>query len=478
MGSSGGNSNDGIGHIGSPTLPASRPLCIPVRFQPLGSMSSGARWMEGTGALAAAASTLPLPLDDSGSSGGDDNYNLSMGARHETDGICAADIDVAAGSPVVSSCADAALTAASAPTARPWVWAVVGALLLVLVLCGGGAAWLAWQKRQRARSAGDALATGDARANVAVPSVAGASSGFAPTVAPMSPLPQAPAYLVQDGPLTAQPLSMPLDPAVQTGTALPAPWPHAAAMAGHWTQPLPQPATPGFARSPAQKQQQHQDRDQTIATVARQGQARGAYVMVERPPLRMRNVTALSRRTAAYSDDDDDYDVDDDGGNNNVDEGESHTNSRHNARRVLTQSKGASHSDSWTRRAPPPRQMTASPQESHYDEDAMARSRLLRRSTWTRGADDDVRPQGRGMDSNGAGGDTMQLRQHLRPARPSDDNGDDDNDSLIDGVADYWADAERARQTYFASPQERAAHAMSLGPRAYSPDGTPMPLRG
>jgi hypothetical protein len=59
---------------------------------------------------------------------------------------------------------------------------------------------------------------------------------------------------------------------------------------------------------------------------------------------------------------------------------------------------------------------------------------------------------------------------HVRHASEHDD-------SLGDMSDDYWANAERARQTYFASPQERAAQVMRLGPRAYSPDGTPMPVR-
>nr|UMO79570.1 hypothetical protein [Pandoravirus aubagnensis] len=478
-GSISSSGNDGVGHIGSPTLPASRPLCIPVRFQPLGGTSSSARWMGGTGALAAAASTLPLPLDDSGSSGGDDNYSPPIGMRYETDGMCAADVDVATGLSAMPSSVDTASTTMSAPTARPWLWPVVGALLLVLVLCGGGAAWMVWQKRQRARSSGDAPVTGDASRGVAAPGVAGASSGLATVAAPMSPLPQAPVYFAQDGTLAAQPPSMPLDPPAQTGATLPTSWTRTAAAAGHWTQPLAQPAMSVGVGSPAQQQHhQQQYRDQAIATVPGQGQARGTYVMVERPPLRMRNVTSATRRAAVYSDDDDDDD--DYGGDDNVVEGNSHSSGRQNARRVSTQSRGVSRSDSWTRRAPPPRQMAASPQESHYGEDAMVRPELLRHSAWSRGADVDARPKGRDMDDNiNAGGDTMQLRQHPRPARPANDNGDDDdNDSLIDGVADYWADAERARQTYFASPQERAAHAMSLGPRAYSPDGTPMPLRG
>ena len=61
--------------------------------------------------------------------------------------------------------------------------------------------------------------------------------------------------------------------------------------------------------------------------------------------------------------------------------------------------------------------------------------------------------------------------------RGGEASGDDDDDSLGDGVADYWADADRARQIYFASPEERAAQVVRLGPQAYSPDGTPMPAR-
>lgn len=450
MYATGSHGDGGVSHIGSSTLPASRPLCIPVRFQPLGCVPSSARWMGGTGALAAAASALPSPLDDDT---GDASGTPMASVRYEMGDACVADAEASGGPPSAPPPADAASTTSPSPAHRTWLWPVIGALVLVLVLFGGGAAWMAWQKRQRAQTVGGALVAASTRTGDALPGAVDAPLGTVPppSVAPMSPLPQASVYSAQDQSFVGQPLSVPLDPSIHTGAAQPAPWAPAAGAAAQWSQPLAQPAI--FMGSPTQQYQQPQQQQQqryrghTVAPAVGQGQARGTYVMVERPPLRMRNVTAATRRAATYSDDEDD---DEDGGRDNSDRG----NDRHNARRASAQSRGVSRSDSWTRRAPShARQMVASPQESHYGENPTAHSR------------------------GDVDGDAM--RPH--PAGPNgadNDRNDDDDDSLVGGVADYWADAERARQTYFASPQERAAHAMSLGPRAYSPDGTPMPLRG
>ncbi|WBR14418.1 Flil-like domain-containing protein [Pandoravirus kuranda] len=465
-----GSRNDGgAGHIGSPTLPVSRPLCIPVRFQPLGGTTPGPRWVGGTGALAAAASALPSPLDDD-DDGRDDGRGMAVAARYGMTEACAPDAGNANVPPPTPAPVDGALTTPSAQTQRPWLWPIIGALVLVLVLCGGGAAWIVWQKRQRAQASAVALAPADARASDAVPNGGVTSNGIATssllsssslTTMPASPLLQSPVYTDRNEAFVAQPLSLPFGPVSQAGLASSASWAstNTAGATTQWPQPSGQPAMSVLVGSPRQQQHQQQQSHHGSHTMVKangQGQARGTYVMVERPPLRMRNVTAATRRANAYSDDEEDEDDNRrDGGNKN-----GHKNDRQSTR---TQSRSASRGDLWTRRAPPQfRQMPMSPQESHYGENPAA---LPRR------------------DADGYGNGRVQPQRHSHPAELIDKSdhvggGDgDDEDSLIGGVADYWADAERARQTYFASPQERAAHAMNLGPHAYSPDGTPMPLR-
>nr|UDO47729.1 DNA translocase ftsk domain [Pandoravirus massiliensis] len=440
---------DGAGHIGSATLPASRPLCIPVRFQPLGGApSASARWMGGTGALAAAASTLPLPLDDN------DDCKPSHSVRYSGNkGDASLQCAGAESAPSVTmtplgdSDPCTTTTATATLASKSWLWPVVGALVLLLVLLGGGAAWVAWQKRQRACALGGAPEAASAdKGSDTLQAIADVPAGTGPV--PMSPLPQAPLYpTTSSSVLAAQPLSVPVDPTARPGALPPT----------HWTHSLAQPVAPAFVGSPAQRPQYA---DQ--AATAGQGQARGTYVMVERPPLRIRNATAAARHNNDSGDDDDDEEY-------NTNKGSDH---HQNGRSVAAQSRGVNRNDSWTRRAPPPRQIPASPQESHYGETPAPRVEPSHPSAWARGVGSDT--HGRGL-AGARAGDVAQGRQHQRHLEHGDSHGDDD--SLIDGIADYWADAERARQTYFASPQERAAHAMRLGPHAYSPDGTPMPLR-
>ncbi|QBZ80904.1 hypothetical protein pclt_cds_306 [Pandoravirus celtis] len=448
--------NQANNDIGSSSLPAMRPLCIPVRFQPLGGTTTS-RWM-GTGALAAAASTLPPPLPAY------DEGNDPFDAGTPTPGsawACAPLDNVCAPEPAATTMSSDLLTqtAGSSRLAdRPWLWPLVVALVLALVLLGGGAAWTTWQRhrrRQAVAASGTAVPPQpDPNALSPAATMPTVSTRFAP---PMSPLFQT---------------SGPYDATAPAPYGAPLVAPAAVAMEPYRVPQSPVQQPPQAPASPLVHalQQQPQPQPQPIAQAA---QARGTYVMVERPPLRMRNVAVASRRRGD-SDEDDDYD-DDDNDSNNRGRDVVESGRRAPVRPVASGPRGGG--DAWTQRTFS-RRPVASPQESHLD---VARPIIRQPPAPSAQRDGHGFPLG-----NGAGqvhGTAMAARPHLGPLHPGNvGNGADgdslaDDDSLGDGVADYWANAERARQTYFASPEERAAQVMRLGPQAYSPDGTPMPAR-
>ncbi|AGO83935.1 hypothetical protein psal_cds_317 [Pandoravirus salinus] len=441
------------GDIGSSSLPAMRPLCIPVRFQPLGG-ATPSRWM-GTGALAAAASALPPPLPacDEGSDPFD-RTTLSAGGSGSTwacaplDDACGLEPPTAA----TTSGESGQVAGSSRLADRPWLWPLVVALVLALVILGGGAAWATWQKHRRRQAA-------TASADTALPHQA------APNALPLSPAPAMPMVQTRAAPPTSPlfhspypydamaPLSYGAQPA--TSVAAVAPEPHQAPLSPTQQQQLQAPASP-LAQVPQQ---------QPTAQVT---QARGTYVMVERPPLRMRNVAVASRRHDD-SDNDDDDDDDSDGQGRGLGE----SGRRAPVRSVASGPRGG---DAWVQRTFA-RRPVASPQESHRDVvhpiirqppaptqrdglgSAMGNARgQIHGTTTARSA----RPPGEPLHQGHGNGHVHSLA---------------DDDSLGEGVDDYWANAERARQSYFASPEERAAQVMRLGAQAYSPDGTPMPAR-
>ncbi|AJF98138.1 hypothetical protein TW95_gp1404 [Pandoravirus inopinatum] len=453
--------NQANNDIGSSSLPAMRPLCIPVRFQPLGGTTTS-RWM-GTGALAAAASTLPPPLPsyDEGSDPFDGGI-LSSGAGSAW--ACTPVDNVCAPEPATIAMTNDGSTQASGSTRladKPWLWPLVVALVLALVLLGGGAAWTTWQRHRRRQATA-------ASSTVMPPQ----PDPNALSLSPVATMPTVPTRLAPPMSSLFQ-ASGPYDAAAPVPYGAPLVAPAAAAMEPYRVPQSPvqqQPQAPmsPLVQAPQQQQRQQQPQQQPIAQAA---QARGTYVMVERPALRMRNVAVASRRRGD-SDEDDDYDDDDNNNNRGRDVIES--GRRAPVRPVASGPRGG---DAWTQRTFS-RRPVASPQESQLD---IARPVIRQPTAPPSQRDGHGFPMG-----NGTGqvhGTTMATRPHLGPLLPGNvgDGADGDSladdDSLGDGIADYWANAERARQTYFASPEERAAQVMRLGPQAYSPDGTPMPAR-
>ncbi|AGO82392.1 hypothetical protein pdul_cds_365 [Pandoravirus dulcis] len=465
------NSGDNKGNdIGSSSLPATRPLCIPVRFQPLGG-ATASRWM-GTGALAAAASTLPPPLpacDERNSTGGDP-FDMGGQVPPSSGGVWAC-------APADGACGTEPMTTAAAPydgsvqvagssrlTDRPWLWPLVVALVLALAVLGGGAAWATWQRHRRQRlitaaPAAPVPSQPDAIASPLSP-VLGMPAGSAAPVPPLSPLFQA------TDPYSA---ATPVFYGAHSAPLMTVPEPHQASYAH--TQQQPAPMSP-LAQPPQQQQQpphaQQQQQPPHAVAQTTQPQARGTYMMVERPPLRMRNVAAASRRHG-------DSDDDDDQSHDAVESGR-----RAPARPVASGPRvggGGGGGDPWSQRAFSRRPM-ASPQESHLEavRPVVARQpphRLGCNQAFPVGNDVVGRPHEADMTGRPHSGSRVGAGDN----RGGEASGDDDDDSLGDGVADYWADADRARQIYFASPEERAAQVVRLGPQAYSPDGTPMPAR-
>nr|UMO78879.1 hypothetical protein [Pandoravirus belohorizontensis] len=465
--SSGDNNNNTKGNdIGSSSLPATRPLCIPVRFQPLGG-GTASRWM-GTGALAAAASTLPPPLPacDERNSAGGDPFDMGAQVPQPAGNVWAcAPADDACGTESTTAVApydgSAQVARPSRPTDRPWLWPLVVALMLVLAVLGGGAAWATWQRHRRQRQI------------VAAPAAPVSSQSDAIAL-PLSPVLGMPAQPTAPAP--------PLSPLFQAADPYSAATP--ASYGAHPVSPMTVPESYQMSRAHTQQQQQqqrqpplsplvqaprqqppHPQQPHAVAQAA-QPQARGTYMMVERPPLRMRNVATASRRHGD-SDDDDDQSHDD-----------AESERRAPARSVASGPRGAG-SDAWSQRAFS-RRPAMSPQESHLDPVRP----LVAHQPLRRPGGGQAFPMGNGVggrpyEADATGRIHSGHRVSVGNTRGGDASGgvDDDDDSLGDGVADYWADADRARQIYFASPEERAAQVVRLGPQAYSPDGTPMPAR-
>ncbi|BCU03621.1 hypothetical protein [Pandoravirus japonicus] len=464
------NSGDNKGNdIGSSSLPATRPLCIPVRFQPLGG-TSASRWM-GTGALAAAASTLPPPLpacDERNSAGGDP---FDTGAQvpppagnvwacAPADGACGTESTTMTAAAVAPYDGSVQAAGSSRLTDRPWLWPLVVALVLALAILGGGAAWATWQRHRRQRqtvaaSAAPASPHPDAIALPSSPAL-GIPAGSAVPAPPFSPLFQA-----ADPYSAATPVSYvarPMPPAT-------VPEPHQVPLAHTQQQQQQAPMSP-FAQAP----QRQQPPPHAVAHAA-QPQARGTYMMVERPPLRMRNVATASRRHGD-SDDDDDQSHDDD---------DAERGRRAPARPVASGPRGGGGSDAWSQRAFA-RRPAMSPQESHLDP---VRPLVAHQPPRRPGGDQAFPMGGGGVVGRPHEADVTERIHSGHRVGAGNNRGDeasggaddDGDDSLGDGVADYWADADRARQIYFASPEERAAQVVRLGSQAYSPDGTPMPVR-
>lgn len=469
LANSGGNNIDGS-DIGSSSLPATRPLCIPVRFQPLGG-ATASRWM-GTGALAAAASTLPPPLpacDERNSAGGDP---FDVGAQFTPPGAsnvwaCAPADAARSAEPsttVAAPCDGSAQIAGSSRlTDKPWLWPFVVVLVLALAILGGGAAWATWQRHRRQRQIAAATVPSQPDAIVLPLSpVLGVPAGSAAPAPPLTPLAQAtdPYSAATPVPYGAHPMP-----------SMTASEPHQVSRAQAQQQQQQPPMSP-LVQAPRQQpphapqqQQQPQQPPHAIAQAA-QPQARGTYMMVERPPLRMRNVAAASRRHG-------DSDDDDDQGRDTAE-----SERRAPARSVASGPRvGSGGGDAWSQR-PFSRRAATSPQESHLD---AARPAVARQPLHRPGGDQAF-PMADGVvgrPHEAHGRPYSGSRISVGNNRGGDASGgvDDDDDSLGDGVADYWADADRARQIYFASPEERAAQVVRLGPQAYSPDGTPMPAR-
>jgi hypothetical protein len=457
----------GDGDIGAASLPATRPLCIPVRFQPT---SMGARWA-GTGALATAAATLPPPLAAA------DLLPSPSSALSAS----ASDVRPPAGGATDSFPNDPCATAGAAGAhggggagsggcwgdARSWVWAAVAVAVLVAVVAG--AAWgLVRHRRRRARPAVDAGYTAPAQTQT----TAGAIGSPIPSAAvvdlrpPHLPLPL-PLQQRQPYPgdeyarptLGEQPyagagaLAVPLHP-LSPHAVVQAPSLIARQETVASNAVVPQSPIAVDARGEAATVWSP---ERTVglgapgAWVATQQQARGTYLVVERPPSAPREGRVGPAR--------DTTDV--------------------------------SSPVMMLRRAP----ATAMPDEN----DGGERNRAWPHHAQPQPPADSRRPRGAGAaylmaDMRGSpvmgapGSPTMARAPPMRRPRPpaspdwyghSDEgsqSGDEgahygDND---DDDGDYWGPAERARRTYFASPEERAAQVMRLGPRAYSPDGTPM----
>lgn len=441
--------------VSSPLGAAARTLCIPVRFHPppssalkrsvaFDSAAAAPPLRAPQAALpngndAAAAASLPQPRPSAPAS--------SSSWLSSLDGVPDAASHTAAQQPAappyVSDC-DGESVPPNAPLGSALTqhaWPIAVALLVVLLLVLAGAAgWVIWKRR---RSGVNAATTGGA-----------AQPPSQPVNAPASPLIMAP-------PPQSPPLAL-RDMRVPVGS------PVAVAMSPLVGSPV-VPATVAPARVVIpQERQPLLGRQQPTASP----QPRGAHFAVKVPHAQTgataHALPTPSPRTAAYrSSGVRDANVarltgaDDSAAGDESDESDGNDDRMVATRPIRMRTRQWSQRpQAWMAHAqqppPPQRGPFPVPQRSPIESPA-----------W-HGAD--------------AAASILHPQQHQPPlvgtfgAAPDANSGDYDDDSGNNSDGDdHWVKAEQARRAYFASPQERAAQAMRLGPRAYSPDGTPMP---